>query len=91
MDIKKSIYTFLRAERGCKLSEAVGIVDITTPTGDVWDMTVPMLNEEKTKAKIEASYLQQRDALLELLLACMAAGSWAMYCVLRPTSFSAYH
>jgi DNA polymerase-3 subunit delta' len=27
--------------------------------------------EEKTKAKIEASYLQQRDALLELLLAWM--------------------
>jgi hypothetical protein len=48
MDLKKSIYTFLKVERGCKIREEAGIAYVTTKDGDVWDMTIPQLNEKLT-------------------------------------------
>jgi len=40
VDLKAEIYLFLES-KGCKLSEAAGIVTITDPEGGVWDMTIP--------------------------------------------------
>lgn len=54
MDIKKSIYTFLRAQRRCRLREEAGILYITTPDNEIWDMTIPMRNEKLTLMRVGA-------------------------------------
>jgi hypothetical protein len=56
MDIKKTIYTYLQAQRGCKIREEVGIAYITTTDGTVWDMTIPQVNE-----KLTAQNKEKRD------------------------------
>ena len=41
MDINKLLHDTLAA-KGCTIETSYGIWYVTTPEGDVWDMTVPM-------------------------------------------------
>jgi hypothetical protein len=48
LNVREEIFALLES-KGCRLQQQVGILYVTTPDGEVWDMTVPMCARAELK------------------------------------------